>query len=135
MRWRTEECILCINSANALNEWHEMYSDSGLVVIGFYHPKPEPKVCNVEDVREFVLDKAFQFPIAIDDQWLNLKKYWLDAKPRAFTSVSFLIDRQGIIRHIHPGGEYHKEFTEGHETCVEDYFKLNTKIVECIRSK
>ncbi len=135
MRWWTDECIFCINSANALNEWYDMYADSGLVIIGMYHPKPEPKNCDAEDVKEFVLDKEFRFPIAIDDHWLNLKKYWLDATPREFTSVSFLIDRKGIIRYIHPGGEYHKEFSEGHEKCVEDYVVLQRMVVELIRSK
>lgn len=135
MRWWTDECIFCIQSADALNEWYQTYSDSGLVVIGLYHPKPKPKDCDPEEVREFVLDKEFRFPIAIDDQWLNLKKFWLDAKPRDFTSVSFLIDRKGIIRYIHPGGEYHKEMAEGHEKCVSDYSELNSKIQECIKSK
>ena len=118
-----------------MNEWYQNYADSGLVVIGLYHPKPNPKKCNAEDVREFVIDKGFRFPIAIDDQWVNLKKYWLDAKSREFTSVSFLIDRKGIIRYIHPGGEYHKEFSEGHQKCVDDYLALQRKIMECIRSK
>lgn len=135
MRWWTDECIFCIQSADALNEWYQTYSDSGLVVIGLYHPKPEPKDCDPEEVREFVLDKEFRFPIAIDDHWLNLKKYWLDAKPRDFTSVSFLIDRKGIIQYIHPGGEYHKEVAESHDKCVKDYLELQRKIQECIRSK
>lgn len=134
MRWWTDECMFCINSADALNDWYQTYSDSGLVIIGLYHPKPEPKVCDPEDVREFALDKEFRFPIAIDDQWLNLKKYWLDAKPREFTSVSFLIDRKGIIRYIHLGGEYHKEFSEGHQKCVDDYLTLEKTIVECLHS-
>jgi peroxiredoxin len=135
IRWWTDECMFCINSADALNEWYTMYSDSGLVIIGMYHPKPEPKICAVEDVREYALDKEFRFPIAIDDQWLNLKKYWLDAKPRNFTSVSFLIDQKGVIRYIHPGGEYHKEMEEGHEQCVADYLALQNMIRTCIRSK
>jgi hypothetical protein len=27
------------------------------------------------------------------------------AGPRSFTSVSFLIDRRGVIRHVHQGGK------------------------------
>lgn len=49
---------------------------------------------------------GFQFPVAIDRGWTTLRRYWLDHAPRAFTRVSFVIDRQGIIRHIHPGGQY-----------------------------
>ena len=50
--------------------------------------------------REF----GFTFPVAIDRDWATLRRWWLDGHRRAFTSVSFLIDRQGIIRYIHPGG-------------------------------
>lgn len=135
LRWWTDECIFCINSADALNEWYQMYADSGLVIIGLYHPKPEPKTCNPEDVREYAGDKEFHFPIAIDDQWLNLKKFWLNNRKRDFTSASFLIDRNGIIRYIHPGGEYHKEFSEGHQKCVDDYNALQTNLIQCIRTK
>jgi hypothetical protein len=33
-----------------------------------------------------------------------LHRWWLDARKRDFTSVSFLIDKKGIIRRVHPGG-------------------------------
>ncbi len=135
MRWWTDECMFCINSAEALNEWYQMYADSGLVIIGLYHPKPEPKICDPEEVREFVLDKEFRFPIAIDEHWKNLKIFWLNSGSKDFTSVSFLIDRMGIIKYIHSGGEYHKLIAEGHEKCVDDYFVLKRKIEESIRSK
>ncbi len=135
IRWWTDECIFCINSADALNDWHEQYADSGLVIIGMYHPKPEPKVCDAEDVRQYALEKQFRFPIAVDDQWKNLKKYWLNGSIKKFTSVSFLIDRHGIIRYIHPGGEYHRDLEEGHEQCVKDYFALQEMIVNCIQTK
>ena len=51
----------------------------------------------------------FTFPIGIDNRWKNLNKWWLEPVPDAgFTSVSFLVDRQGKIAYIHPGGEYVK---------------------------
>jgi hypothetical protein len=42
--------------------------------------------------------------IAIDLDWKTLRAYWLDGAKREYTSVSFLIDRKGTIRYIHPGG-------------------------------
>jgi len=36
--------------------------------------------------------------------WLNQERDW--------TFGSFLLDRQGIIRYVHPGGEFH-DGTEG----------------------
>ncbi len=134
IRWWTDDCIFCINTASALNNWHQMYSDSGLVIIGMYHPKPEPKPCNVEDVKRFAMEKGFRFPIAIDDQWKNVKTYWLNGSRKKFTSVSFLIDRNGIIRYIHPGGEYHADLEIGHEQCVIDYYNLDDLIKMYIRN-
>jgi hypothetical protein len=49
----------------------------------------------------------FEFPIAIDPDWTTLRSWWLN-QDRRFTSVSFLIDRRGVIRYVHPGGQYVK---------------------------
>ncbi|MBK8954062.1 MAG: redoxin domain-containing protein [Saprospiraceae bacterium] len=133
LRWWTDGCIFCVQSADALNGWHRQYRDSGLVVIGLYHPKPEPRQCDPEEIREYVAEKHFQFPVAIDQDWTHLKKYWLNNGPREFTSVSFLIGRNGKIRYIHPGGEYHKELDSGHEKCVSDYYEFEGHILSALR--
>lgn len=135
MRWWTDGCGFCVQSADALNEWDARYRDSGLVVIGLYHPKPEPASCDPERVREFALEKGFRFPIAIDADWKNLKRYWVNGAKKSFTSVSFLIGRDGRIVHIHPGGEYHREEEEGHESCVRDFYEMDARIQKAIRSK
>jgi hypothetical protein len=49
----------------------------------------------------------FTFPVAVDPDWHTLDRWWQPkTKERSFTSVGFLIDQQGKIRHVHPGGEY-----------------------------
>ena len=40
LRWWTDDCPYCRESAPAINEWHYTYRDSGLVVIALYHEKP-----------------------------------------------------------------------------------------------
>ena len=100
-------CPMCRASAPYLNEFHRDYHKRGLVVIGMYTPKPHPHPTSTDSVRKFVQDYGFQFPVAVDDDWATLKKFWLDRVPDAdYTSVSFLIDRKGVIRFIHPGGAY-----------------------------
>ena len=47
-----------------------------------------------------------------------MKRYWLDGGKRSWTSSSFLIDRRGIIRFIHPGGTYSPEEAEALEEAV-----------------
>jgi len=46
---------------------------------------------------------------AMDPEWRTLKQWWCGGHDRAWTSVSFLIDQEGIIRYLHPGGSYTDE--------------------------
>jgi peroxiredoxin len=104
--WTGPRCPFCRASAAALNEWYQTYKDDGLVVVGLYHPK-SPSPLYLEDVATLAQNMGFNFPIGIDPDWSTLRRWWLDPVPDAkFTSVSFLVDHQGIIRHIHPGGDY-----------------------------
>jgi hypothetical protein len=45
------------------------------------------------------------FPVGIDRDWKTLHAWWLDREPgAAWTSVTFVIGRDGTVRHVHPGG-------------------------------
>ena len=70
---------------------------------------------------------VFLCPVAIDRDWKTLHRWWLDEEKRGWTSVSFLLDRQGVIRHIHPGGQYVKG-DKGYEL-------LEAKIKEVVKEK
>ena len=105
--WTAPDCPYCKATAPALNEFYEKYHGRGLEVIGFYHHKGSEPL-KVAKVEEFSRNFGFKFPVAIDPEWQTLHRWWLDSHSRGWTSVSFLIDRQGVIRHIHPGGEYVK---------------------------
>lgn len=128
IRWWTDECIFCANSADALNEWYDRYHEQGLEILGIYHPKPLERQPTVEEVRSFANDKAFLFPIGLDMNWKNLEKVWLNCGEKPFTSVSFLLDRNGKIIYIHPGGEYHITKAEGHEQCCVEYNRIDSVI-------
>ena len=47
-----------------------------------------------------------QTEVAIDEGWKTLKSWWLTAHPDSWTSVSFVIDKKGVVRFMHLGGEY-----------------------------
>lgn len=104
VRWFTSaECPYCHATAPALNRFHRDYAARGLVVIGMYHHKrPEP--LTLDAVSATVREYGFTFPVGVDREWRTLNRWWLDGHKRDFTSVSFLIDRRGIIRLVHPGG-------------------------------
>ena len=131
IRWWTDTCPFCSRSAPALNEFHDIFKEKGLVVIGMYHPKPPgPR-------RQQVLEKAvkrlgFEFPIALDMDWSRLRRYWLANSRHRWTSVSFLIDKRGKIRYIHPGGEYYKGEDETQTEAQRDYDELKGLIEKLI---
>ena len=105
--WTGPGCPYCANSSAALAEFHETYGDDGLRVIGFYHHKSREPF-DKDDVAALAKQLGFDFPVAVDPGWQTLKTWWLETGDRDFTSVSFLLDREGVIRHIHPGGQYVK---------------------------
>jgi peroxiredoxin len=124
--WTAPDCPYCRATAPALNEFHEKYSERGLQVIGFYHHKSDEPL-RVEDVKKFTKNFGFKFPVAIDPEWRTLRRWWLNHGDEKWTSVSFLIDKRGVIRHIHPGGEYVKG--------DKDYAAMKTKIDELLTEK
>src|SRR6185436_8775492 len=105
--WTAPECQYCKATAPALNEFYTAYHKDGLEVLGFYHHKSRSPL-RVDDVKTISDQFGFKFPVAVDPNWQTLHRWWLDQGDPGWTSVSFLIDRKGVIRHIHPGGQYVK---------------------------
>lgn len=132
VRWWTETCPYCASSAPALRALHEEYSSEGLTVIGVFHPKAgRDDPLDVDRVRRAVESRQFQFPVAIDWDWRNrtLKEWWLTGPKRPATSVTFIVDKAGIIRFVHPGMEYHDaDGREGHEMCGSDMAGIRATI-------
>lgn len=124
--WTAPACPYCAATAPSLNAFYDRYHDRGLVVLGFYHHKA-PTPLRVADVTRAVERFGFQFPVAIDRHWQTLHRWWLDGRERAWTSVTFLIDRKGIVRSIHPGGQYVKG--------DRDYAVLKAKIEELLEEE
>ncbi len=109
VRWWTAGCPYCSASAPALRTFHQDYGPKGLVVIGMYHHKDDgpfdPAVYEAT-AKQY----GFTFPLAFDPDWKTLHSWMRDAGGASvetgFTSVTFLLDKHGVVRHVHPGGEY-----------------------------
>lgn len=121
--WTAPDCPYCRATAPSLNEFYRAYHEKGLEVIGIYHHKGDVPL-NVGTVKKQAAKFGFKFPVAIDRDWKTLHEWWLDRGSHEFTSVSFLIDRQGVVRHVHPGGEYVKG--------DKDYAAMKVKIEELL---
>jgi peroxiredoxin len=105
VRWfMSPACPYCTATAPSLNLFDARSRERGLAVIGMYHHKGKEPL-DPEAVRGYAAHFGFRFPIGIDGGWATLERWWLD-RDRPFTSVSFLLDREGVIRHIHPGGTF-----------------------------
>jgi peroxiredoxin len=122
LRWWTDRCSLCESAAPTLRALHERHAGQGLVVLGIYHPKPQG--ASLADARRRAEAGAarlgFEFPIAIDRDWRALDRWWLHGRERAATSVTFVVDRRGVIRHVHPGGAYDRESVSELERTVAE---------------
>jgi peroxiredoxin len=109
VRWWTAGCPYCSATAPALRDFDRRYRERGLKVIGMYHHKEdtpfEPRVYE-DTAREY----EFTFPLAVDTDWRTLKSWMRDAAGQpvdtGWTSVTFLLDKKGVVRHVHPGGQY-----------------------------
>jgi peroxiredoxin len=123
--WTAPKCPYCAASATALNEFHSEYADKGLQVIGFYHHKGRTQY-DLEAMKASSDKFGFKFPVAVDVDWVTLNEWWMK-NHNDWTSVSFLIDRKGVVRHIHPGGQYVKG--------DEAYAALKAKIEELLAEK
>jgi peroxiredoxin len=103
VRWWTAGCPFCAASAPALRKLDKSYRARGVVVVGMYHHKDEgafdPAV-----YRATAKKYGFDFPLAVDPDWRTLKS-WLRGANTGFTSVTFLLDRSGVVRYVHPGGD------------------------------
>jgi peroxiredoxin len=128
VRWFNTGCRYCGNTLPALEALRTRYAAQGLVVIGVYHPKPIGKVSDAF-VRRTARRLGFQGPLAVDEKWSTLDRWWLANHPdRNWTSVSFLIDRGGLVRWAHGGGEYHPSTDPRHARCDASYAELERTI-------
>jgi hypothetical protein len=102
VRWWTVGCKLCSTSAPVL---------AGLAgkasVVAVFHPKPPRDVAD-PDVRAWAKEIGMPGTLAVDRDWKVLDR-WKAPSERDFTSLTFLLDRKGRLRHVHPGGTITEE--------------------------
>lgn len=124
--WTAPDCFSCTATAPALNAFHARYKEQGLVVVGPYHHKAATPLerTHVQRAAEVF---GFRFPVAVDPEWQTLRRWWLTDGERRWTSVSFLLDRQGVIRNLHSGSAYVRG--------DKDYVALRARIEELLQEK
>jgi len=96
IRFWYRKCPMCVSSAPLMNELYEKYAKDGLIVIGIHHAKTTHGDSVIE-VTKATNELEYKFPIAIDNSWNTIGAFWIHGSARAYSSASFLIDKNGTI--------------------------------------
>jgi polyhydroxybutyrate depolymerase len=103
LRWWTNRCPFCTGSVPALARVEERFRARGLRMVAVYHPKGAP-LGDVE-AREYARRLGFSGAIAFDDRWTKYVELRDRGRLHAATSISLLVDAEGVVRWVHPGPE------------------------------
>lgn len=94
-------CYNCKNVEPYIKQWHRKYSDDGLVIIGVHTPEFDHEA-DIDNVKNYLKKNDIEHAIAIDNDFATWKSY-----RNRYWPARYLIDKQGIVRHIYIGeGEY-----------------------------
>jgi thiol-disulfide isomerase/thioredoxin len=85
-------CAPCKASFPVLNKLHDAYAAKGLVVIGIGVDEDEAKY------KAFASKMGAKFPLVHDSQHKAAGFFNPQSMP-----TSFIVDRKGVIRHVHTG--------------------------------
>jgi cytochrome c biogenesis protein CcdA/thiol-disulfide isomerase/thioredoxin len=97
----TYSCINCQRTLPHVEAWYRDYAKDGLVVVGVHTPEFafEHVVSNVQtEAAAF----GVRYPVAIDNNYDTWNAY-----DNEYWPADYLIDAQGVVRHVHFGeGDY-----------------------------
>jgi hypothetical protein len=106
VRWWTDRCPFCAESIPSLVALERELGGEGLALWLVHHPKPRRAVAG-EEARAQARGFGFEGPLAIDPDWKKLEELVRRGAPKEVTSVSFLVDREDIVRWVHEGPSIH----------------------------
>jgi thiol-disulfide isomerase/thioredoxin len=93
----TYGCINCRNVLPALKSMHHDYKDRGLVILGVHSPEFNHER-NLANVRRAVKDLGVTYPVVIDNDFANWRRY-----RNRYWPALYLVDKRGVIRHTQIG--------------------------------
>lgn len=97
----TYTCVNCIRTLPFLREWHDRYSEEGLVIIGVHTPEFEFEKI-YDNVVDSTVEEGVVWPVVQDNDFRVWRSY-----SNRFWPAKYLIDQTGKIRYSHFGeGKY-----------------------------
>ena len=102
----TYTCVNCIRTFLQLKDWHDQYSDDGLVIIGIHTPEFEFEKYK-GNVAEAVEAHGISWPVALDNDYVTWDNY-----ENVFWPTKYLIDAKGRLRYHRVGECAYKRVEE-----------------------
>jgi peroxiredoxin len=127
----TTGCPFCEGSLPALEQIHQDWKGRDVVVLGVFHPKP-PRPAKPAEAAAAGRTLGVTFPVAVDPDWSLVNAWWLHRTPGTWTSITWVLDRRGRIRFVHPGGEFHRGGGPEHARCNRDEAELRKTIAALV---
>jgi thiol-disulfide isomerase/thioredoxin len=127
VRWFTSTCPFCARSLPAIMKLKEEFDSRGFHTLAVYHPKP-PRSVGPGQAIAAAARLGYEGPLAMDPAWSTLRRIYLSSHPSAATSVSFLLDREGKVRYVHPGPEFRSTDDPRFEEANRDYEEVRRAI-------
>lgn len=93
----TYSCVNCIRTQAALNRWHKLYADKGLVIIGVHTPEFAFEK-DEKNVEQAVADAGITYPVVLDSEYAIWNAFANQYWPR-----KYLINKDGYIVYDHIG--------------------------------
>jgi thiol-disulfide isomerase/thioredoxin len=99
----TFDCYNCKNVIPSLKEWHNNYSEQGLVIIGNHFPEFAHEA-DLNNLKDAVQKLEIPYAVAQDNDGKTWSAYRVSYWP-----TLYLIDKQGNLRYTHIGeGRYNE---------------------------
>ena len=119
MDFWTYTCINCIRTLPFLKEWHEKYTDKGLVILGVHTPEFEFEHV-YDNVAEAVSEFGLEYPIVQDNDFGTWRAF-----SNQYWPAKYLIDVNGVIRYSHFGeGSYDETESQIRDLLAEAGYDL-----------
>ncbi len=134
VRWWTDSCPFCAASLPAIEALTRRYGSAGFQAVGVYHPKP-PRHVEAAEVLRSARALGYTGPVATDLDWATLNRVYLSTGNRVSTSVSFILDRNGIIRFINRGPEFRPTDDPAMAEINRDYEDIRSAIEALLAEK
>ncbi|HEX4061956.1 MAG TPA: cytochrome c biogenesis protein DipZ, partial [Streptosporangiaceae bacterium] len=97
----TYSCINCERTLPHVEAWYRQYAKDGLVVVGVHTPEFAFEHV-VSNVRTQAAALGVHYPVAVDDNYGTWNAY-----DNEYWPADYLVDAQGVVRHVHFGeGDY-----------------------------